>query len=143
MALQLVQQCSYIVYACKKSAGKVRAVKASVCLHLANLPRFVNSCYEGHASFSLANGTLASLLARRPVVSRRDNAPKSSNLLERTEFPPWLKTTQAVASALLVPTTVPLIMARFRVLRGVFASPARGPTICHPGLRRHGPHHIL
>ena len=78
LALQLVQQCSYIVYACKKSAGKVRAVKASVCLHLANLPRFVNSCYEGHASFSLANGTLASLLARRPVVSRRDNAPKSS-----------------------------------------------------------------
>ena len=47
------------------------------------------------------------------------------DLLERTEFPPWLKTTQAVASALLVPTTVPLIMARFRVLRGVFASPAR------------------
>ena len=34
------------------------------------------------------------------------------DLLERTEFPPWLKTTQAVASALLVPTTVPLIMAR-------------------------------
>ena len=65
------------------------------------------------------------------------------DLLERTEFPPWLKTTQAVASALLVPTTVPLIMARFRVRRGVFASPARGPTVSHTGLRRHRPHHIL
>ena len=65
------------------------------------------------------------------------------DLLERTEFPPWLKTTQAVASALLVPTTVPLIMARFRVRRGAFASPARGPTVSHTGLRRHGPHHIL
>ena len=46
-------------------------------------------------------------------------------LQKKTNFPPWLKTTQAVASALLVPTTVPLIMARFRVRRGVFASPAR------------------
>jgi len=31
-------------------------------------------------------------------------------LQKKTNFPPWLKTTQAVASALLVPTTVPLIM---------------------------------
>ena len=64
------------------------------------------------------------------------------DLLERTEFPPWLKTTQAVASALLVPTTVPLIMARFRVLRLRVAG-ARGPTVSHTGLRRHRPHHIL
>ena len=33
-----------------------------------------------------------------------------TDLIQRTKFPPWLKTTQAVASALLVPTTVPLIM---------------------------------
>ena len=64
------------------------------------------------------------------------------DLLERTEFPPWLKTTQAVASALLVPTTVPLIMARFRVLRLRVAGACR-PTVSHTGLRRHGPHYIL
>ena len=34
----------------------------------------------------------------------------SDLLQKKTNFPPWLKTTQAVASALLVPTTVPLIM---------------------------------
>ena len=51
--------------------------------------------------------------ATRPKILSARDTPYGlfSDLLQKkTNFPPWLKTTQAVASALLVPTTVPLIM---------------------------------
>ena len=109
----------------------------------------------GHGVLHYLSVTQGGLSRSAPLITRATPWYVAAGLLlssyglftdllqKKTNFPPWLKTTQAVASALLVPTTVPLIMARFRVRRGAFASPARGPTVSHTGLWRHGPHHIL
>ena len=76
----------------------------------------------GHGVLHYLSVTQGGLSRSEPLVTRDTPWYVAAGLLlssyglfsdllqKKTNFPPWLKTTQAVASALLVPTTVPLIM---------------------------------